>query len=152
MSSTYLSASLNVYKHTRSNNCCPCPYLLRIGHFSSVGVKEVGISFPLLSALFAGLLLQHTLHASVCFASCNCPDLSVLVAGKSRSRTKVLVLILKKKKNNGTYSATFTVVILHKAENIHYLCMILIEQLAIVHWFNVNMSINYTYQEPPTQV
>ena len=101
------------------------------------------------------LLLQHTLHASVCFVSCNRSDPSVLVVGKSRSRAKVLVLIVKKTqllKKNGTCSATFTVVILHKAENIHYLCTLLIEQLAIVHWFNVNVSINHTYQEPPTQV
>ena len=55
---------------------------------------------------------------------------------------------MKKKqllKINGTYSATFTVVILHKAGNIHYLCILLIEQLANVHWFNVNVSINHTY-------
>ena len=92
----------------------------------------------------------------MCFAKCNCSDPSVLVAWKSRGWTKVLVLIVKKKtqllKKDGTYSATFTAVILHKAENIHYLCMLLTEQLAIVHWFNVNVSISYTYQEPPTQV
>ena len=96
--------------------------------------------------MLAGLLLQHTLHASVCFASCNRSDPSVLMVGKSRSRTKIL--IMKKKqllRKNGTYSATFTVVILHKAENIHYLCILLIEQLANVHWFNVNVSINHTY-------
>ena len=60
--------------------------------------------------------LQHTLHASVCFASCNRSDPSVLVAGKSRSRRRIPVLILKKTKNkqkqllkdNGTYSATFS--------------------------------------------
>ena len=91
----------------------------------SVGVREVGISCPLLSALLAGLCLQHMLHASVCFASCNCSDLSVLVARKSRIRTEILANTgtqIKKKqllKNNATYFATFTVVI---ARNIHYRC------------------------------
>ena len=41
-------------------------------------------------------LAQQTLHASVCFASCNHPDPSVLVAGKSRSRTEILA-------NTGTH-------------------------------------------------
>ena len=56
MSSTYLSPSINFYKHMRSNNngCISAD-------LSSVGVREVGISFPLLSTLLAGLLLQHTL-------------------------------------------------------------------------------------------
>ena len=63
---------------------------------SPVGVREVGILFPLLSALLPGLLLQHTLHASDCFASCNRSDPSVLVAGKLRSRTEILA-------NTGTY-------------------------------------------------
>ena len=144
MNEQYLSERLSQFLQARAiiHN------LLRIGHLSSVGVKEVSISFPLLSALLAGLLLQHMLHTSVGFVSCNRFDPSVLVAGKSRSWAKVLVLVLKKKqkqqllKKNGTYSATFTVVILHKAGNIYYLCMLLIKQL---HWFNVNMSINHTY-------
>ena len=86
--------------------CFACDKPLQFWHFisnlrsylCSVGVKEVGISFPLLSALLAGLLLQHTLHTSVCYVSCNRSDPSVLVAGKSRSRAKILVLVLKKKK------------------------------------------------------
>ena len=57
---------------------------------SSVGVREVGISFPLLSDLLVGLLLQYTLHASVCFASCNHSDPSVLVAGKLCSQNEKL--------------------------------------------------------------
>ena len=68
--SHYLSPYLNFYKHTP--------------------VREVSVSFSVFSALLDGLLLQHTLHASVCFASCNRSDLSVLVAGKSRSRTEIL--------------------------------------------------------------
>ena len=52
-----------------------------------------GISFPLLSALLSGLLLQHTLHASVCFAGCKRSDPSVLAAGKWHSRTEILAFI-----------------------------------------------------------
>ena len=76
-------------------------------YLCSVGVKEVGISFPLLSALLAGLLLQHTLHASVCFTSCNHSDPSVLAAGKSRSRAKILVLVLNKTNNNNNNNNSF---------------------------------------------
>ena len=65
MSSTYPSPSLNFYKHAGGNhNGC---VLVDLG---SVGVSEFGISFPL-SVLLAGLLLQHMLHTSVCFVSCN---------------------------------------------------------------------------------
>ena len=97
MSSTYLSPFLNFYKHARSNNnSCVSADL------SSVGVREVGISFPLFSALLAGLLCwlacfsNTMLHTFVCFTSCNCSDPSVLVAGKSHSRTEILV-------NTGTH-------------------------------------------------
>ena len=87
MSGTYLSPSLNFYKHARSNNngCVSAD-------LGSVSVSEVGILFLLLSALLAGLLLQHTLHPYFCFASWNRSDPSVLVAGKSRSRTKKQLL------------------------------------------------------------
>ena len=51
---------------------------------------------------------------------------------------RIPVLILKKKqqflKNNGTYSATFTVVILHKAGNIHYCCFSWNSQLMFIDW------------------
>ena len=57
---------------------------------SSFGVSEVGILFLLLSAPLAGLLLQHTLHASFCFVSCNHFNPSVLVAGKSHSQAEIL--------------------------------------------------------------
>ena len=77
MSSTYLSPTLNFYKHVHNNNKL---------HIGSVGVSAVSISFPLFSALLAGLLLQQMLHASIC----NCSDPSVLVAGKSRSQTEIL--------------------------------------------------------------
>ena len=49
--------------------------------------------FPLHSALLPGLLLQHTLHTSVCFVGCKRSDPSVLAAGKWRSRTEMLVFI-----------------------------------------------------------
>ena len=108
---------ISFYKHACSNNnSCVS------GDLGSVGVREVGISFPFLSALLAGLLLQHMLHASVCFASCNRSNPSVLVAGKSHSQTEILVNTsthLKKRqplKNNGIYCATFTVVILQRPE------------------------------------
>ena len=94
MSSTYLSPSLNCYKHARFGSYSGIPILSCVSPvLASVCVREVGILFPLLSALLAGLTPQHTLHASVCYASCNHPDPSVLVAGKSRSRTEILVNI-----------------------------------------------------------
>ena len=34
----------------------------------------------------------------------------------------------------------------------HQLLLLLLEQLANVHWFDVNVSINCTYQEPPPQI
>ena len=93
MSSTYLSPSLNFYKHMRFGSYSGIPILSCVSpDLGSVCVREVGILFPL-SALLAGLLLQHTLHASVCFVSCNRPDPNVLVAGKSRSWTEILVNI-----------------------------------------------------------
>ena len=124
-------------------------------NLGSIDVREVGISFQLLSTLLAGLLLQHTLHASVYFVSCNRSDPSVLVAGKSRSRTEIRANTgthLEKKKqhlkNNGTYTATFTVVILHKAGNIHYRCFSWSSQSSFI----VNVSVNHAYQEPCPQV
>ena len=86
---------------------------------------------------------SNTFHGSVCFVGCKRSDPSVLVAGKWHSQTEILAKTgthldqkknTKKKKsqqqqnitqllkNNGTYSATFNVVILHKAGNIHYCC------------------------------
>ena len=69
------------------------------------------------------------LHTSVCFADCKRSDPSLLAAGKWCSWTEILANTstqLEKKNsvltNNGTYSAAFTVVILHKARNIHYHC------------------------------
>ena len=106
---------------------------------SSVGVREVGISFLLLSNLLVGLLLQHTLHTSVCFVSCNHFDPSVLVAGKLCSWNEILANTsthLEKKtqllKKKGTYSTTFTVDILHKAGNIHYHCFSWNSQLMFI--------------------
>ena len=89
MSSTYLSPSQILQARAIIHN------LLHIGHLSSVGVKEVSISFPLLSALLAGLLLQHMLHTSVCFASCNHFDLGSRVVG-----LKYWYSSWKKTKNN----------------------------------------------------
>ena len=69
-------------------------------NLGSVGVREVGISLHLFSALLAGLLLQHTLHASVYFVSCNRSDPSVLVAWKSHSRTEILASTHLEKKSS----------------------------------------------------
>ena len=150
MSSTYLSPSLNFYKQARSNNNCSV-----LADLSSVGVWEVGTSFPLLSTLLPGWLLQYTLHASVCFAGCKHSNPSVLPAGKWRSQTEILMNTgthLEKKKlllkNNETYSAAFTVVI---AGNIQLL-LLLLEQLANVHWYDASVSVNHTCQEPPPQI
>ena len=94
MSSTYLSPSLNCYKHARFGSYSGIPILSCVSPvLASVCVREVGILFPLLSALLAGLTPQHTLHASVCFVSCNRPDPNVLVTGKSCSWTEILVNI-----------------------------------------------------------
>ena len=90
MSSTHLSPSLNFYKQACSNNnAWQCIGQSR----QSVGVWEVGILFPLHSALLPGLLLQHTLHTSVCFVGCERSDPSVLAAEKWRSYTEMLVFI-----------------------------------------------------------
>ena len=88
MSSTHPSPSLNFYKQAHSNNNGSV-----LADLGSVGVWEVGISFPLLSALLPGLLLQHKLHASICFAGCKRSNPSVLAAGKWRSRTEILAFI-----------------------------------------------------------
>ena len=97
-----------------------------LADYGPVSVREVGISFSLLSALLAGLLLQHTLHTSVCFESCNRSDPSVLVAkscvvGLKYWRIPVLI--------SETYSATFSIVILHKA---HYRCFSLNNQVTFI--------------------
>ena len=65
-----------------------CQYICVLADLSSVRDREVGTSFLLLSVLLAGLLHQHTLHTSVCLASYNRPDPSVLVAEKSRSQSE----------------------------------------------------------------
>ena len=119
--------------------------------------------FLLLSTLLAGLLLQHMLHASVCFTSCKCSNPSVLVAEKSHSQTKILMNTgthLEKKqskkkkkqllKSTGTCSTAFTVT-LHKARNIHYSCFSWNSQLTFIGSVS-NVSVNHTYQEPPPQV
>ena len=98
--------------------------------------------FRFLAALLPWLASPHTLHGSVCFVDCKRSDPSVLVAGKWHNRTEILL-------NTGTYSATFTVVILHKAGKI---LLLLPELPASIHWFDVNASVNHTYQEPPLQI
>ena len=55
-------------------------------------------------------------------------------------------------KNIGAYSATFTVVIATTQGRKHPLLLLLLEQLANVHWFDVDVSVNHTYQEPPPQI
>ena len=47
--------------------------------------KKLVYHFRFLSALLCGLLLQHKLHASICFVGCKHSDPSVLAAGKWRS-------------------------------------------------------------------
>ena len=121
MSSTYLSPSLNFYKHVcSSNDSCISADL------GSVGFREVGILFPLcwlacfpntcFTSPFASQVATATIPVSLWLGS--------RIVGLKYWR--IPVLILKKKnqllKNNGTYSATFTVVILHKVGNIHYRC------------------------------
>ena len=71
-------------------------------------------------------------------------DAEPIAAGKARSQTEILAntcthleKIIKKQllKSNGTYSATFTVVILHRAGNIHYHCFSWNSQLMFIrHW------------------
>ena len=65
-----------------------CQHICILADLSSVGDREVGMLFLLLSTLLPGLLLQHMLHASVCFTSCNRSDPSVLATGKWRIRTE----------------------------------------------------------------
>ena len=98
--------------------------------------------FLLLSALLAGLLLQHMLHASVCFTSCNCSDPSVLVAEKSRSQTEILMNTGThlKKKNAASEEHWNLLYCLHcytiQGQK-HPLQLLLLEQPANVHWFSV---------------
>ena len=146
MSSTYLSPSL---KHTRSNNdSCTSVDL------GSVGVRKVGISFSLLSALLAGLLLQHTLHASICFSSCN--QLGSHVVRLKYWWYSSWKKILANKQNppqllkNNSILPPSLLLMIYKAG--HPLPLLLLEQPANVHWFTVNMSVSHTYQEPPPQV
>ena len=154
MGSTYLSPSLDFYKQACSNNNGSV-----LADLGSVGVWEVGISFPLFSALLPGLLLQHTLHASVCFAGCKRLDPSLLVAGKWHSWTEILV-------NTGTFLIKKKKTAFEKQWNLfchlyccyttqgwkHPLLLLLLKQLANVHWFNVDVSVKQTYQEPPPQI
>ena len=131
-----------------------------LADLGSVGVRKVGPSFLLLSALLPGLLLQHTLHASVCFAGCKHSNLSVLAAGKWHSWTEILV-------NTGTHLKQKKALNFRRTMNLfchlhcccttqgrkHPLLLLLLEQQpANIHWFNVNVSVNCTYQEPPPQI
>ena len=59
-----------------------------------VGIREVGISLLHLSAMLAGLLLQHTLHTSVWFMRCNRYDPRVLVAWKLCGQLSMGMLLL----------------------------------------------------------
>ena len=103
----------------------------------SVGVREVGISFPLFSALLADWLLKHTLHFTPPFAR---RVATALIPVPLREGNGVVglkywqipVLILKLLKNNGTYATTFTVAILHKARNIYYCCFSWNSQLTFI--------------------
>ena len=121
MDSTYLS---------------PFPQFLQASAYNNngsilVNLDSVGIPFLLLSALLSGLLLQHTLHGTVCFTGCKRSDPSVLAAGKWRSLTEILMTTgthLEKKTDPASTTATFTVVTLHK----HPLLLLLLEQPANV--------------------
>ena len=79
---------------------------------SSVGVWGNYIQLPLLSDCLVALLLQHTLHASIGFTSCNLSNPSVLVAGKFCNCSEVLQNIgthtdqKQRLKHNGVYFIT----------------------------------------------
>ena len=55
-------------------------------------------------------------------------------------------------KSIGAYSAIFTAVIATTQGRKHPLLLLLLEQLANVHWFDADVSINHTYQEPLPQI
>ena len=148
ISSTYLSPSLNFYKQARSNKNGSV-----LADLGSVSVWEVGISFPLLTALLPGLLLQHMFHASICFVGCKRSDPSVLAAGKWRSQPEILANTgtdLEKKKQWILFCHLHCCYTTQGQK--HPLPLLLLEQLANVHWFNVDMSVNHTYQQPPPQI
>ena len=93
----------------------------------SVGVRKVGVLCPLLSAL---LVVSNTRFKPL-FASRVATTLIPVslwlgsrAVGLKYWRTPVFKCLKNKQllKNNGTYSPTFTVVLLHKARNIHYYC------------------------------
>ena len=154
MSSTYLRPSLNFYKQPRSNNNGNV-----LADLGSVGVWEVGISFPLLSALLPGFSnTRLTLPFALWDASASIPVSLRLGNGiVGLKYWRIPVLILKNKtqllKNNGTYSATCHLHCCHTTQGRkHPLLLLLLEQLANVHWFDVDVSVNHTYQEPPPQI
>ena len=127
MSSIYLSPSLN---------------------FTSKRVVTIMAAYWPISALSVSEKLVYrfrffALYCLACFSNtrftlpfasrvASAPILVSLRLGNGGSRAEILAytgtrLEKKKKKkkllkNNGTYSATFNVVILHKAGNIHYRC------------------------------
>ena len=114
----------------------------------------------LVLALLPGLLLQHTLHASVCFAGCKHSNPSVLVAGKWHSRTEILANtsthLEKKQKQKKAASEKQWNLFCHlhccyTTDWKHPLLLLLLVQLANVYWFDLNVSVNHTYQEPPSQ-
>ena len=121
--------------------------------------KLVYISLPLFSALLTGLLLQHTLDASVRFASCNRSDPSVLVAGKSLSRTETLANTdtqLEKKTACEEQWNLFCHLHCYATQGRKHLLgplpLLLLEHPANIKWFDVKVSVNHTYQELPAQV
>ena len=70
---------------------------------------------------------------------------------------RIVVLMLNKKKanketqllkNNGTYSATFTVIILHRARNIHYRCFSWNSQLTFIVSTSTCLSTTPTKSHP----
>ena len=83
-----LSLSINFYKYAHSNNNGSIS-----ADLGSVSVREVGILFR---ALLPGLLLQYTLHASVCFMGCKCSALRLGNGIVGLKYWQIPVLILKK--------------------------------------------------------
>ena len=150
MSSTYLSPSLNFYKHVcSSNNSCISADL------GSVDVREVGISFPLcwlacfpntcFTSPFASRVPTAPIPVSLWLGSS--------VVGLKYWRISVLIL---KKKNPASEEQWNLFCHLHCSYPTqgqkHPLPLPLLEQPDKVHWFDSNVSINHTYQEPPTSL
>ena len=136
-------------------------------------VKIMAAYWPISALLVSEKLVYHFCFLALCWLACfssthfTLPFASRFASalipvslrlGNGTVRLKywrILVLILKKKQKKKTASEKMELILLpslmlyYTRLETSIVLLLFLEQIANIHWFDVDVSVNHTYQKPP---